>query len=1315
MKKFFLILFLLLAFLYGVLHIVLGSSPLQKRVVAELQDVLKEYGVSLEMESIEFSAFAPKIYLNRVKLGFSAKSGIVLGEPLSVDKIKIVFSPLGLLWRKIEIDELLLFHPKISIPRADKLYQSFVGLLASKGAIKFDRPSYDVVLHKAGVVDSFFDIKSVEPPFAIRSRSLTILVEKGSGQNRSVVVQSTNLEGAWDKIPVALNKIDIDLDLASDSLRLNQGVIENEHASVNLVGVSRFPEKSERVPKNLSVSYEFKVKLPYLSTWGLSGLAGSVSSQGTVKKEGEVFSGKGSVGYEGVTYKGYEIGTGLIPFELDKRYVNLNGASLKYASGEFKTSKVRIELSDHLPVSGELAYQSLLLDKVLAAVGVEGVPVRMESGGKMKLSGTLMEPFALTATLDSQFKDLSVLDEASERTALIEFGNGTLKGPLTFSLDKMDFDAVASVLEGEVKAKGFVGFDDRSSVQAEGTDLSLTRLSRISALELGGKANLKAEVVVEKEGGHVSGSFDVTEGKVANLELGAVSGEAFYQSGLLTFENLILPSLEPVRGNGFVDFSGDETKYKFYVNARRTETNKIFQVMRNLKMNFEIPKEGEVSSRISIEGGGSGGVTVSASGQAKNFSWFDERWLSSAYSLTYSDSTIDLHRVMLTKPSGVLEVRGRFGKTSRLSLSTYGLQLGGFDRFGKAPVSGELVGQLLFEGPPDRFLRKGSGEVKLIKAKFRGMSIPDSTVKVRPLNDNLEYVFSTGNERLRGRFVRAGAGEKGALEVTFKDFDFAPLLTLALSRDIPPMNDLKATGDLSLSGDFDSFGSLTGSGSINALTVGFDGTPMRAERPAKITMDKKGLRVESLLLKGEDSQVGLAVNFESDRKLEARLDGRIDLQYLQPFIPGLEYGSGKVSAGLRISGHPSKYQLLGNASLEEGTFRLSGFTDEFRSVNARFSFSQDRINIDRFQSAMNGGTVVVDGDLRLDRFRALTPNLRIRAENAQMHLDESLFATVSADLTLRGKSRPYLISGTCNIHQGTLLKFQGKSVSTALVKADPLFAFDVQCPEAQKMGVSTDTIQAEFKGSLHLVGNNVDPGLLGSVEAVKGSLLFRDTKFNLDSASVKFESPTEIFPRFRVAGRANVREVSQGVASGQSAAGSNFNDVQNYEISLQTFGTPNDYKIRLSSTPPLLEGEIISLLVLGVTKRGQQSGNLLDLGSALVGQIPIQSKLKKDLGVNIKINSQSAASLQQGTNLSPGSANTDITAPTVQIQKTITDKTKLSFSNSLETIPVRELRLEQMLDDNVTLNATTMERTRGAQTQPTQAYGLDFRYRFQFE
>src|SRR4051794_12051289 len=99
--------------LYFALHLALGSSPVQARVLSELRAVLAKYGLDLEMESIEFSAFSPKIYLNRVTLTARPKALISLPEPLAIDKIKIQFQPLALIYRQISIDELTLFHPRI--------------------------------------------------------------------------------------------------------------------------------------------------------------------------------------------------------------------------------------------------------------------------------------------------------------------------------------------------------------------------------------------------------------------------------------------------------------------------------------------------------------------------------------------------------------------------------------------------------------------------------------------------------------------------------------------------------------------------------------------------------------------------------------------------------------------------------------------------------------------------------------------------------------------------------------------------------------------------------------------------------------------------------------------------------------------------------------------------------------------------------------------------------------------------------------------------------------------------------------------------
>jgi translocation and assembly module TamB len=240
--------------------------------------------------------------------------------------------------------------------------------------------------------------------------------------------------------------------------------------------------------------------------------------------------------------------------------------------------------------------------------------------------------------------------------------------------------------------------------------------------------------------------------------------------------------------------------------------------------------------------------------------------------------------------------------------------------------------------------------------------------------------------------------------------------------------------------------------------------------------------------------------------------------------------------------------------------------------------------------------------------------------------------------------------------------------------------------------------------------------LLGTAEAVHGTVLFRETRFNLMSGTVHFESATQIAPRFNITGQARVRE--QKSTRIQIANAETADRPQEYEVNLLVFGTPSDYKIRLSSSPSLAEQDIISLLVLGVTSHGDE-GNYADLGSALVGQIPLQSKLQNEFGLDIRLKSSTPSELQQlyqaQSAASQSTSSSFITVPSVQIQKEITKKTKLSFSNTIEANPSRELKLEQMLDDNLSVNATVQSYSLDPSLSPSQSYGLDFRYRFNFE
>ena len=718
-------------------------------------------------------------------------------------------------------------------------------------------------------------------------------------------------------------------------------------------------------------------------------------------------------------------------------------------------------------------------------------------------------------------------------------------------------------------------------------------------------------------------------------------------------------------------------------------------------------RRGARRRRESASKGGhdAGGIQVISSGQAKNFRWYDESWLTSSFNLTYRPDDLQLSRVLLMKKSGGLEMQAHLVKDAvNLKFFSRGLLIEEFSLLGKAPLGGELTGEVEFDRSAKNKSFTGKGAFGVSRTVFRGQTLPDSRLRLSSEGDNMEFMGSVLGERLKGRFTRNGKNSE--LMLYFDAFDFMPLVALWLGRDIPNLTDLTATGDLSLKGNFAEWDTIRGSGAIGKINFGLKGTPMTNHEPISVKVDNGAVVVNHFQLVGLDSQVTGEYAYTPGSAVKGTLDGKLDLQFLQPFIPGLDFGTGKVTVGLRLSGPPKRYELLGNISVEDGTFRLTGLSDEFRQVQAQVSVSHDKFTVDLFEATVNGGKVKVDGDVKTNRFTALIPNLAITATKVELKFKDFLSTRFSGDFTIKGSETPYLLAGRCRIIEGLLSKFDTGGAPTTRTDAQPTLRFDIACDGKEKLMVKTDVMESEFHGNLHILGDTDQVGLVGSVDSVRGAVLFRETKFDVTSANVHFDSPKKVEPNFNVTARAYVNE-QKSIPP------------QTYEVNLQVSGTPADYRIHLTSTPALAESDIISLLLLGVTSR-TQDGNYADLGMTLAGQIPLQSKIQNELGFDVKLGTKTFTGTNAPVQATPqGVTNTtDQTVPNVQIQKDITKRTKVSLSNTIEQVPVKELKIEQMLDDNLTINATAGDspHTSTTVTQPTgQSYGLDLRYRFQFE
>jgi translocation and assembly module TamB len=126
--------------------------------------------------------------------------------------------------------------------------------------------------------------------------------------------------------------------------------------------------------------------------------------------------------------------------------------------------------------------------------------------------------------------------------------------------------------------------------------------------------------------------------------------------------------------------------------------------------------------------------------------------------------------------------------------------------------------------------------------------------------------------------------------------------------------------------------------------------------------------------------------------------------------------------------------------------------------------------------------------------------------------------------------------------------------------------------------VDNNLARARLLGDLRLTGTNVKPGLLGRVEAAEGSqAFFRNTQFAIDEGQLEFRDRQGFEPVFELHAHSQVRE---------------------YNVKLHAFGRVADPQVLLTSEPSLTEGDIVSLLTLGVTSTDRDTAASASAGLA---------------------------------------------------------------------------------------------------------------------
>jgi autotransporter translocation and assembly factor TamB len=397
-------------------------------------------------------------------------------------------------------------------------------------------------------------------------------------------------------------------------------------------------------------------------------------------------------------------------------------------------------------------------------------------------------------------------------------------------------------------------------------------------------------------------------------------------------------------------------------------------------------------------------------------------------------------------------------------------------------------------------------------------------------------------------------------------------------------------------------------------TVGLNGTTASTE----VRWQEQGrelLRVHGTLGMGAAEPLNLQIQ---------ALD--VDLAMLKSFSPNVTYSAGTLRLDVQLTGTLRQPQAQGSLVLRDGALQLVATGERYNDMQVRLLLTSNRVNIEQLQVGSRNGPLRLTGQLAYTGLELEWVDLAVQAQQFTAMHTPAIEAIVSVDAKVHGSLQEMTATGSVTVPRArvALDKLPGSTAHTvqpweltvqgvygpgpqasaptagggpAPVAAPlPFLRADLQVDLPQNVWIQGPGTAVELRGMLRTTKDYNAPFIVsGEIETVRGFVSYYGKKFVLEKGQVTFTGSPEINPLLDVTATKKVSD---------------------YAVAIQVTGKAEQPKITLSSTPELLQEDVLSLLVIGKTTDRLTSSERTSLSShaqQIAGDI-LASQLEKILG-----------------------------------------------------------------------------------------------------
>jgi translocation and assembly module TamB len=897
----------------------------------------------------------------------------------------------------------------------------------------------------------------------------------------------------------------------------------------------------------------------------------------------------GRLWLEGAQVGAFTPGDATGAFRLEDRRIVVDALELP-ARGGHAIVRGSIVFAEGLPVEAEATLDGVDLGEILHRSGVREPWVSLKLDGTVKAAGTAA-PFGLEGEAALDVRDFHVYrrsfrDAAPGEPAFLDVPRARVETAISADRDGLAFErARVSGGRGALEAEARVAFRHEGGVRvrAEG-QLDLDPLGHVSGLAVGGLATLAADVSAVPYGNPtIRGIARVAGLRFLDVDLGTAAADVAYgDDRVLRFEDVTGARGETRwRGEARVDLA----RTPVWVEAPR------FEAAGRLSDLYGAVLDWLPATRLVLDvNDGAVEVSGSASGPGAALdARFDARLgpgtlFGRAYESGRAIGEIRrgalavFERVELRRGAGAARGSGTWAFAPPLpwdlAMEFQGVALADLALPG-GPWAGTASGTARLQGSPEapRVSFSGAGAGVAVRGAELGAVQAGGTIE----GERLALTGSAGGLRFSGGARLAGRGPFTArAEVELAD------AARLVPGGAPTGLALALAGAAEAEGELADPLAARATARLGRLALSYQDFQVEADGEVRLEARAGRVEVAPFTLRGANTAFTVSGARAPGGAVDADVSGTLDLRLAGGLFPGIRKLAGQLALEAHVSGTLEDPVLVGAGRVEDGSFRLDGVPVAFGGLRGPLAFSQNRVLFDRVDGAVNGGRARFAGEVGLLRLRPDRFRIEGVLDEVPMAVPVWIPVVLSGRAEWAGTPAESALTGRLRVVRSRYTENVGLDKSVfearrrAVVPARPYdqalewLRFDVQLVVDGDVRVENDLARGPVRGEVTLTGTLAQPGMVGTLAMGEGSqATFRGNEFVLQQAMMTFSD------RHRLAMAIDVHGQSQ---------------VRDYQIFMHAFGPLEDPQLDLTSSPPLSQQDLITLLSLGFTTRDAAAG-----------------------------------------------------------------------------------------------------------------------------